>query len=171
MCRVPGGHCHEVLDALSLHRLLPDWSRLLLLQPHDAAPEVRHCRCDSGMPLNPVGTWLALCMPISICSPTFLSGPYCASSSVWKPCVMVHLLNTSELKAYCFGAAGSRFGDFCTWCWCAPCALCQVSISPFLMSLATYMIMLPTQFCFISLLAGMQGPPLEGLLAAWAPCA
>ncbi|EIE20446.1 hypothetical protein COCSUDRAFT_54324 [Coccomyxa subellipsoidea C-169] len=24
-----------------------------------------------------------------------------------------------------FGIAGSRFGDFCTWCWCAPCALCQ----------------------------------------------
>lgn len=52
-----------------------------------------------------------------------------------------YLMNTSDLKAYCFGAAGSRFGDFCTWCWCAPCALCQVSTSPFLMSLATYMIM------------------------------
>ena len=21
--------------------------------------------------------------------------------------------------------AGSRLGDFCTWCWCGPCALCQ----------------------------------------------
>ncbi|KAL0037876.1 hypothetical protein WJX79_003353 [Trebouxia sp. C0005] len=24
-----------------------------------------------------------------------------------------------------FGIAGSRMGDFCAWCWCAPCALCQ----------------------------------------------
>jgi len=24
-----------------------------------------------------------------------------------------------------FGIAGTRFGDFCTWLWCGPCALCQ----------------------------------------------
>jgi hypothetical protein len=23
-------------------------------------------------------------------------------------------------------SAGTRFGDFCTWLWCGPCALCQV---------------------------------------------
>lgn len=23
------------------------------------------------------------------------------------------------------GAAGSKMGDFCAWCWCGPCALCQ----------------------------------------------
>jgi hypothetical protein len=70
------------------------------------------------------------CIGMSLSRKCSVTAP-CCLADVCIPVSLILCVSTdrgSQLRVYISrcSSAGTRFGDFCTWLWCGPCALCQV---------------------------------------------